>query len=704
MIQFKLFCSLIFDLIEFTIYSKDYNLNIFLRSLIGSVSCSTLLVASTTYDKLLPESINTGGDIKVTADCKYAPGNANSKEDCHVGMYDLGGLQNFTYSGDGNLTITTQLPTGKTNKDIILELATFTTDGKGQLELKEFHGVSVSSLNFQNGSSVTVNLKDQIGNSTYGNQGVFVIRDNFYNRQSQLIQSTLKINNGNMIIGKTSFLISEHSTLEVSGNSGNNNGNGMQSGKLSNQGHITNYGTIVAKSIKNGETVTVGVGPPPGITNQDVSGVIDNYGVIKGDIDNAAKGTINIHAFNGSLGKIDGQLDNKGTINIFIVGAKYGEHTIANANSTDVNKANIIYQNSSNDFIEAKMNGNDKINIIKKETKIVTFRQSLSSQGISLLDALDSHYNIYTYGGSDFIKNVINDTQKGVYSTYVSAPFTMLESMKPNFNPYSKNLDLQLIGNAFFGQNIGIGGLGGLNGAYTQNTNNHTLQYQLGYGYGFIVQNRTNYDADIKGHLMSLGAIDRISLGEKLELDFSLYSLVGIFNSLQNLKIASTNQSSSVSKTNFNMLHFGLDSLAGYKIQSRGFTLKPFAGLNQLFSMRNKALEDGGLGAKIPSTNAYMLHLALGSETQYKFANQYLMYSRFGYEYRIFNTQQNLNVGLNGVNLLLYTPFIHSLSFNIGGEIPIGKNSILNISGFYKGAPIESIHYLGGNISYRHNF
>lgn len=678
---------------------------------LASLTSGTLLCAQA-YDNVLPESINTGGTVNVTANCKYAPGNGGGvKEDCLVGFGDGGGFQNFSHAGGESLAIQANLPTGKSNIDIIFTLTKLSVDGGSGLFLRGFHGVTVSEANINSGSLLVAELEDKKGSSRYGDTPVFVFRDDPYGQSASRIDngSGLQVQNGDILIGKTKLYIGHFSSLEAIKRQGTNSaGNSVQNPTIKNQAHITNYGRIVADTLKNGESITVTGGtPPPGISNQDVSGVIDNYGVMDiKNVDNQAKGIINLRSLDGYLGYVTGMLDNSsGKLNIYVAGARYGEHIIAGTGSTDIDKANIIYGDGASDFITAQIATNGaKITISKKQDRISAFRQGFNGSQRSMLDVLDSRFNIYTYGGGDFVKKVVNESQKGVYSSYLSAPFVMLEGMKPKYTPYSTGLDLKLIANGFFGSDVGVGGLGGLNTSYGARINNHNIQYQLGYGYGLINNAQKNYDANIGGHIISLGARDGFTLGDRLEVDASTYALMGLFNSMQTIKIASSNLTSPTSKTNFSIFNFGADASVGYRRNFGIFSLKPFVGLNQALSIRGKLAEKGGFNSAVPMTASYMAYLSAGLENKLMLANERFVYTKIGYEYMVINTQNNFAINMDGTNVFFKTPFTNKFMLDLGGEIPFGRASLITLGAFYNNAIVESIHHFGGNVSYKLQF
>lgn len=679
-----------------------------------AISCCTLLNAqASTYNNVLPALINTSGNIEVTANCKYAPNTSpmvggKHKEDCYVGFMDNGGYQNFSYEGHGSLSIQAKLPQSTTNKDIILTLSKLSVNG-GTLFLQNFHGVTTSNISLSN-ASLDMTLIDEKTNaasqSGYGKTPVFILIDDLYNQQpSRMMRSKLLVKNGDIILGKAYLFIDEFSSITAMKDSSTNSPGTHTTPTIKSQAHIVNHGCITATTLKNGESISIGSDRFPGIGNQSIGGTIDNYGLIVANVDNSANGTINFHSLNGKMGSITGSLTNtNGTLNIYVVGARYEQHSLVGTGSSGLDKANIIFDNNAFEFIAATMDSSkEKITITKKENNVWAFRQSLNKTQKGILDVLDSRYNIYTYGGSDFLKKVINDTQKSIYSTYLSAPFAMLDNMKPKFNQYNTKLDLKLIANGFFGSDIGIGGLGGFNINYGVVMGKYIVHYELGYGYGAVSNERKNYNADTKGHIISFGAMNHSKLPNEFETETKIYSLMGFFDSLQSIKVADSNTTSSLSKSSFNIFNLGVDTHVGYKINFGDLSIKPFMGFNQTLSIRNKLTEKGGFNAVIPSTNSYMMYLSTGVENRYLFSDRKYIYAKLGYEYKMLNTR-NLTINLDGINVIFTTPFANKFMIDMGGEFLFKATSLIALGVSYNTAITQDIHYFGGNLTYKFKF
>ena len=664
-----------------------------------------------TYDKVFPEFMNRSGKITVTADCSIS---LSSFTDCFVGVPTGGGNQNFTLEGKNpagisQLTIEGKLPSqtsGSSSKDIILNLNKLRVEENARLTFSGFYATSVSTINVTKNSSLSVALSSKKGtNPSYGNTAAFTVVDKQDGDDAEGISisggSSLTVTGGNMLVGATEINVEKDSAIRV-GASGSSS-----SDEITSQAHITNMGLIKAKKIKNGGEIKGPMSgsqmPIPGISLGSKPGVIDNYGTIDGEFVNESGSTLNLFTLDGKMGKINGKYSGSGKVNIHPSGATYGDHTIAGTGSSNLT-ANIMYDNGSNDFIEAKVDtNNQKLTITKKDENINKFRSGLGGGQRDLLDALDSMYNIYTYGGRSFLKEVANDSQDGLSSAYLMAPYAMLDTLKARFNPFNSNFDINLIGAGYAGNGIGLGGLGGINIYYKFNTKNNTFQVSIGYGYGVLSNSLNKYKTSLSGNIISVGLIDRLSM-DNLELDLGFHSLNGIFSSNQTIDLGTKNISEPSGSTEFSIYNIDLDANVGYRINFGEYSLKPYAGANQTLSIRDKTVQKGGLGAYIPSIGIYNLYIIGGLENRYVFSNKNALTLNLNYQYMLLSSSEKINIQIKDTKVRIDAPYRHKLSLDLGGEFPIGENSGISIDAFYNTALINNVHSFGGKLTYSHKF
>ena len=670
---------------------------------------------SETYDKLLPEFMNRSGNIQVTADCDISLGNYN---DCFVGVPKGGGNQNFTFRGNDGVTtlnIEAKLPNGtsgtQNNRDIILNLNGLTVEENARLTLKGFYATSVSTLNVTKNSSLSVTLSTKKGTTSYGDTAAFTVVDKQDGDDAEGISisggSSLTVTGGNMLVGATEINVEKDSAIRVGTNTSSGSGSSNNE-EIVSQAHITNMGLIKAKKIKNGGEIkgpnTGTQKPIPGISTGSKPGVIDNYGTIDGEFVNESGSTLNLFTLDGKMGKINGKYSGSGKVNIHPSGATYGDHTIAGNSSSGLTTANIMYDNGSNDFIEAKVDtNNQKLTITKKDENINKFRSGLGGGQRDLLDALDSMYNIYTYGGRSFLKEVANDSQDGLSSAYLMAPYAMLDTLKARFNPFNSNFDINLIGAGYAGNGIGLGGLGGISLYYNFNTKNNTFQVSIGYGYGVLSNSLNKYKTSLSGNIISVGLIDRLAI-DNLELDLGFHSLNGIFSSNQTIDLGTKNISEPSGSTEFSIYNIDLDANVGYRINFGEYSLKPYAGANQTLSIRDKTVQKGGLGAYIPSIGIYNLYIIGGLENRYVFSNKNALTLNLNYQYMLLSSSEKINIQIKDTKVGIEAPYRHKLSLDLGGEFPIGENSGISIDAFYNTALINNAHSFGGKLTYSHKF
>ena len=667
-----------------------------------------------TYNAVFPEFMNRSGKIIVTADCSISSGVFN---DCLIGVSrEIGGNQNFTLKGTGPagvaiLTIEGEIPSqtgggqgGQNNKNIILNLNKLTVEENARLIFDKFYATSASTVAVDNNSSLDVTLSAKKGNSSNYNTPAFTVVDQQDGDDAKGIavrgRSALTVTGGDMLVGATEIYVGKDSAMKVI--SASNIG-----GEITSQAHTTNMGLIKVKKFNNGGEIkgpTQGSGIPiPGITIKTGIGIVDNYGVIEGEFNNTANSTLNLFTLDGKMGRV-GKYTGNGKVNIHPSGATYGEHTIAETGSSNLNTANIMYDNGSNDFIEAKVDNNQKLTITKKDESINKFRSKLGGGERDLLDALDSMYNIYTYGGRSFLKEVANDSKDGLSSTYLTAPYAMLDTLKARFNPFNSNFDINLIGAGYAGNGIGLGGLGGINIYYKFNTKNNTFQVSIGYGYGALSNALNKYKTNLIGNIISVGLIDRLAI-DNLELDLGFHSLNGIFNSNQTIDMGTKNISDPKGKAEFSIYNIDLDANVGYRINFGEYSLKPYAGANQTISIRDKTVQKGGgLGAYIPSIGIYNLYLIGGLENRYVFSNKNALTLNLNYQYMLLSSNEKINIQIKDKKVGIEAPYRHKLSLDLGGDFPIGENSGISVNAFYNTALISNVHSFGGKLIYSHKF
>lgn len=697
---------------------RKSNLSIFL------LACSLLLATcnflfaqnaqnKTKFQQKLPPTFKGNDTVDAVTNCSYSA----DKIDCSFGFdYGTGLKQNFLYNSPGDtLTLEGQLGNNANipNKNMSIYFSHLDIKNYSTLIIKKFHSMQITGgLFLDNHSKLTLELAQKAANNQnvasppapqYGDSPKLMLTDLPYNDgYTDIISngSTLEVKNGDILLGKRQVLIDESSVMRSSKD------NGTSYGNIFNRGHIIVYGLLEADSdIKNGYSKGA-TDDVSGISSQDLSGRIDNYGVVKGNVTNNANSIFVFHSHNGKLSQIKGTLENQGRVIIDTRGAKYGLHHVLingitkNGNGDNLENANISYSDGADEFILASIDSVD-VNITLRKDNVDKFERGIKGTKKDVLHALDQKYNIYSYGGSKFVTKVIDDTTRGIWSNYLTMPLTLIDSLKPKINTSNSNVNIGTIGSGFFGKNIGIGGMGGINAGISKSYRNNLLQTQLAYGYGHTTNNLKFSKSEATGHIMMFSLMNRIMYDYGLEIDLGLHTSAGFFDTTQELGLVNTNDSKASS--NFNLYSIIFDSNVGYKIRLNKYSIKPYTGFNQALNIQSKFKENGGLNISSNGYTSYNPSILVGIENKYTMSAKNTFSSQFSYEYTILNDLSKINFHSNSEKIILVTPYIHKLSLELGGSSAINTYMMITFNGFYK-TNLDEIHSVGGNASFKYAF
>ena len=673
------------------------------------VLVSSLSFGNTTiYDGFFPPYLGSG-NITAKTNCSYA----ENQQDCYFG-YDRSGLRQHNVEHRyGTSNIVGKLGSeDKNNKNMDIYFNNFKINN-GRVNVTKFHTMLISGgLNISDNSNLSIDMEPKYlptdgsaaASPEYGDIPKFIFFDFLYGEANNNVRhrSTLKIEGGNLVIGKTKITIDETSAIEVIKKN-------QIGGEICNRGHIINYGKIETEKLYNGFNANSNCieGVTTGISSQNVSGRIDNYGVISGEVLITESSTFVFHSMNGKMGSIVNQnFTNACSSNqqcntkliVDIAGASYGQHTLLAQGSLDT--ASMRYSNASEDFITASVDGTskEKIDIGLKQNIVRAFEETFKDSKKDILNALNKRYNIYSRGGREFVLKSVDDVTRGVLSNYVTTPLSLIDTLKPSLVAYNSGVNAGLIGAGFFGDDIGIGGMGGIQVNISIPSNNNIFQTQLGYGYGSLKNNSGISDSAVNANLIMLSLMDLISINN-IEVYLGGHLSIGFLKTTQYLAFDKITYDYSTANAKFNLYSLNLDSNVGYRFKFSNYSIKPFIGLNQEVYVQGKFYESGGLKINSNGNTSYIPYALLGFENRYELTNKNALFAKMYYEHMILDTK--FIVFSNQEKVALTSPYASRLGLELGGDIAVNNNMFIYLGGFYK-TNIGSIHYLGGNAAFRY--
>ncbi|WP_147290015.1 hypothetical protein [Helicobacter didelphidarum] len=430
---------------------------------------------------------------------------------------------------------------------------------------------------------------------------------------------------------------------------------------------------------------------------------------VNGDVTNKDGSTLTFGAYNGIMGKIEGNLTNEngGKIIVDIRGANAGNHTLVTGdkNGWDTNSVQIV-GGTNNEFLNVDKQSEGQINIVLNQNAITAFQTQLTQNQSGILNALDSQFsNIYSFGGGSFLKNVANNIADTLYSSYVATPLAMIDWLKSNlalseYRQMNNTLSVSVLGGGLGGKALGIGGLGGLHIGWDFMRSNHAFRTHIGYAYGNAQYNLTHAQATTQSHLVQVGLSDVITL-RNIEVVLGAFGSSGFFSTERN---STFTDEATRALGQFNYNQISVDSSIGYRLSNGVFSLKPYIGLAQYLNIHNQIAESGDLTLQSKANFAYILSGVVGIENRYWLRGGSIFLGA-SYEYMLVNTHKNMafELGANHDKLMFQAPLQHKVALRVGGDAVVGRNMLLGFEGFYKNS-LQDIYYYGINASFRYVF
>lgn len=589
---------------------------------------------------------------------------------------------------------------------------------KGDISLKSGATLDISALSIRFEKSFTndgasVNLTT--GSSTSVKTGVYNVA---YNAVAKFTQNSgsVVVNgdfyNGGTVLNDTSGSVIGFNQFDPSVQGGGDlilNGGTMEvKGKLISQSGGTEiYGGEIINaqnsSIKiYGATLTVGGGL------QNLSGSTLIFGI----------------GNNNTMGKVQGNVENSGSVSIDIKGMVLGQsYQIITGTTTGINSTNINLLGTNAEFLSLVYdNGSVKI---EENGKLDDHKNSLESNKGGILAAISAKFDGNLLMSDLDIKNAILDTENSLKNSYIAQPKRLISAFKGDLlhaptrvkptaqrlaateiirfdngkrvSPFvvkeQRDFFLSPIYAAFEDDGVD-GNLMGLSLGMNFAQENFAQRVYFSYARGSSTQNLSTQSTEISAHLFDLGIASRYDL-DIWEFDINANAIVGVFG-VDNMWLESALNSSS----NFNNYQANFGVSVGAKLGSK-LVLKPFVGVQNY--LEHQQGFEMSLGLLADSYTAYVLDGLLGFEARY-FYDEGSAFSRLSFEKRLYNSHK-LTFVRSGADELAFEneSYDNALMLNLGTRLISYGDFGLDFEGFFKHYN-TGLNYYGVNLVGKYRF
>lgn len=635
---------------------------------------------------------------------------------------DWGGASKIRFNANTPLTLMENSTANFTNMQMFIHAGNITLSQGSKLDIQsQITRIQGSLVN--NGGSITI-TPQAAGNS----KGFYNIGNDQNNTGTKV--STIQNNSGNMVIN-TDFYNGGQAFIDPTCGSSVLNvcdpGFGGGGNLIVNGGEVTINGKLV--SMRGGDLVA---GGDMINTKDSMIGIYGGVLNVTGGLTNDVGSTLIFGTRNGNMGVLNGNLDSKnGNVLIDVAGASEGTFKLINGTISGITQGqNLSIINGNNEFGTAIFNpATFELTINMNKQEINNFINSLDSNNKAILNAINKKYNnIFISKDSNELRNITHNILNGIYSEYISTPFSILDSIKlaqvleskrQNINSIAGwYLSTNALGLGVIGSNIGIGGAGGINIGLHKIVTSHTLSFQLGYAFGSVKFEDSNTFNSSNNVAFSI--IDNIIFGynRKFELDVGLYYFRSFMNVNRELNGIDSNVNNIRSSANASLMQVVLDSSIGYKFNIANFSIKPFVGFSNVINFWGRFSETSSSNAILASMNTqsiYNLNVVTGLQNSYYLSNFISLLFSFGYDNLLCVSDK---IAINVENNMLYfnMPYKHRIYFDFGANFSINDFMSAGANMFYKatfgGNGLDSSsanystfsNYFGVNASFSYRF
>ena len=260
-----------------------------------------------------------------------------------------------------------------------------------------------------------------------------------------------------------------------------------------------------------------------------------------------------------------------------------------------------------------------------------------------------------------------------------------------------------------FSGNDTSGYLVGVALGFTYFADDYIAQGNFAYAHGANTQDLATQSNEISGNLVQLGGFGRY-FWKKAEFDANVNFVLGMFD-LDNAWQDAATLNSSVS---FNDYELNFGAVGGWRFDelgesevARAFSVKPFAGLQFYYDKQGEYSLDG-LGLDVEALSDFRADILAGVEGRYLFKNGNFAYVKLAYEQKLFNTQKDFSVRLNGTSGVSTLGFDNEsydgfFTANLGGRVWSNESWRFDLEGVFKHYD-DGLNYFGANLKARYAF
>ena len=260
-----------------------------------------------------------------------------------------------------------------------------------------------------------------------------------------------------------------------------------------------------------------------------------------------------------------------------------------------------------------------------------------------------------------------------------------------------------------FSGNDTSGYLVGVALGFTYFADDYIAQGNFAYAHGANTQDLATQSNELSGNLVQLGGFGRY-FWKKAEFDANVNFVLGMFELDNAWQDAATLNSSA----SFNDYELNFGAVGGWRFDelgesevARAFSVKPFAGLQFYYDKQGEYSLDG-LGLDVEALSDFRADILAGVEGRYLFKNGNFAYVKLAYEQKLFNTQKDFSVRLNGTSGVSTLGFDNEsydgfFTANLGGRVWSNESWRFDLEGVFKHYD-DGLNYFGANLKARYAF
>lgn len=439
-------------------------------------------------------------------------------------------------------------------------------------------------------------------------------------------------------------------------------------------------------------------------------------------VQNKAGSTLTIGAYNGTMGKIQGSVDNQGDFIIDALGANAGNYTLITGTLTG-NAPKL--QNGNSDFTSATMSADFKsLNIVKNDAKIDDFKMSLNHNQSATLGAFgDGIYAISGASGAK-LKATANAINHAIFSAFYTTPLAMMDALGADLSTtnatktpskrttkrtarrvatnqsrqnrmrqtrqvrqviktgksainsaYPNDVSAGFVLKGIAG-NSAEGVLGGVKAGYGIDFANAHFALNLAYAYG-SVDNATKGDiathkTRTQSHNFALRSNIEARFAGNFGFDLGVSGAITLSDSTRAVESSAMSLDSTL-KSRQNFYQIAVDLALLYHFKVGNFTIAPYLGLNQgyiampNFAEKGAFSSDNAFALRAEAYSAYFLDAFAGAKMGFDFGDYGAILGDLEYKILAYKTQRaRILRYANGEMLRFVIPNAHKISADLG--------------------------------------